>query len=79
MRKFALALSLATCLSGCVTETQYGDCKGLATKDEEDPNLIYKVKTWNVVAAVIFSPSLIWPALTGAFWLYCPEGKKAAK
>jgi hypothetical protein len=81
MRKFVTALTLALALgaTGCRTETAYGQCKGLIDKDEEQANLNYEVSTRNVVLALIFSETLLWPGLTAAFWVWCPVSQKAAK
>lgn len=79
MRKFITALTLALTLSatGCTMSNQYGECKGLADENEKNPALNYEVSTGNVVLAIIFSETLLWPGLTAAFWLYCPTGPKA--
>lgn len=70
-----LILALALTATGCTRETEFGECKGLATESEKDANLKYSVSTWNVVLSVIFSETLLWPGLTAAFWLWCPTGK----
>jgi hypothetical protein len=80
MKKLILAialLGLVTTSTGCRMNTQYGSCVGLANNEDKDPKLEYKVSTRNVVLSVIFGASLVWPLVTGAFWLWCPEGKKA--
>lgn len=77
MRKM-VGLTLALVLSaGCETETDFGSCKGLVSMAERDPALVYEASTRNVVLAAIFSPSLIWPVMTGALWLWCPTGRAA--
>jgi hypothetical protein len=74
MKKIFTALCLAATLAtGCTMSNEYGACKGLATEDEMDPSLHYSVSTYNVVLAVIFSETLLWPGLTAAFWLKCPD------
>lgn len=79
MRNLMIAMAMITCLSGCVTRTEYGSCKGVLTQQEEDPGLRYEVRTRNVVLAAIFVTSVVWPLATASFWLYCPEGKKSVK
>jgi hypothetical protein len=71
-----LILVIAFTATGCEMSNQYGQCKGFADKDEESPKLNYEVSVWNVVWAAIFSETLLWPILTGAFWLWCPTSKK---
>ncbi len=79
MKKFATAMMLALTLAatGCQTSTTYGECKGFFNSDEKNPNLEYHYSTRNIVLAVIFSGSLLWPVLTGGLWLECPTGPKA--
>lgn len=67
-----LAASLA---GGCATKTEFGSCKGLVTKAEKDPKLKYEVSTRNVVLAVLFSSTLLWPAATASFWIWCPTSR----
>ena len=74
MRKTVAIIALATVLGGCTTSTSYGECKGLANQAEKSPKLRYNVSVKNIFLAAIFSENLIWPILTGAFWVWCPEG-----
>lgn len=79
MKKFIASLALLgliTTVSGCRTSTSYGQCKGFVNKDEKDPNLNYEVSIRNIVVAGIFSASLAWPAVTGAFFVWCPTSRK---
>lgn len=80
MRKIAttLLLALALTATGCHTSTEFGECKGFATADEENPNLQYEVSVNNVFWAFVFSETLFWPGLTAAFWYKCPVARKAA-
>lgn len=80
MKKFAAATMLALTLfvTGCQTSTAYGDCQGIFTESDKNPNLEYHYSTRNIVLAVIFSGSLLWPVLTAGLWLECPTGPKAA-
>jgi hypothetical protein len=75
MKKIVAAICLAAGLmmTGCTMSNEYGACKGFANEDEKDPNLHYSIKTTNVVWAVIFSETLLWPILTASFWLKCPD------
>lgn len=68
----AVILAAAMTLGACTTSNELGECKGLATEKEMNPDLRYEVKTMNVVWAVIFSETLFWPVLTAMFWLKCP-------
>jgi hypothetical protein len=72
VRGLVVALVLALGLSACTMSNELGECKGLATEDEMRRDLRYEVKTSNVIWAVIFSETLLWPGLTAAFWLKCP-------
>lgn len=74
MRRLLAVTALAAMLTGCTMDNEYGACKGFANESEKDPNLKYEVKTMNIVLAVIFSETIFWPVLTGAFWVWCPTG-----
>lgn len=79
MRKLIASLALIGILFGtsaCTRHTPYGQCVGLINKDDERSNLRYEVSTWNIVMAAIFSETLLWPGLTAAFWVWCPQGTK---
>lgn len=78
MKKLFTALCLAAtlCATGCEMSNNYGECKGFIDQGEKDPNLKYEVSKRNVILAIIFSETLLWPGLTGAFWVWCPTGRK---
>lgn len=62
-------------LTGCTSKTEFGSCIGIG-KEGEDPALIYKVSTTNVVVGVVFA-EMIFPTIIVALdELYCPVGRK---
>lgn len=78
MRKFLIALVATSLLmaSGCTMQTEYGDCKGIATENEKNPKLVYETSAWNVAMDVIFSETLVAPVVGLGFALWCPVGEK---
>lgn len=76
MTKYLISLMICLFFSACTTQNQYGECKGLANKEERRADLTYEVKKLNVFWAVLFSETLAVPVLTAAFWVWCPVGKK---
>jgi hypothetical protein len=80
VKKLIAPLMLAAALftTGCETSNQYGACKGLASYDEKDPSLHYSYSTRNIILSVLFSETLLWPGITAAFWLKCPDYRLAA-
>lgn len=78
MKKILLSLMLAFTVAGCTSETEYGDCVGLF--EDRDPTLVYETDTGNVILAVIFSETLIVPAIVLIDETYCPvKQRKVAK
>lgn len=67
-------LFLALFLAGCTSKTDYGPCIGVM--DDKNPLLRYKVSTWNVVLAVVFSETLFVPILVLVNQTSCPVGVK---
>lgn len=76
MKKLLIGIAIASALllTGCTTETPYGNCIGI--DDNKDPALIYKIDEWNVFLGIIFSESLIVPIIVIVDDLYCPIGKQ---
>ena len=64
--------ALAT--SACTSSTDYGQCIGVA--EEANPSLEYGVSAKNVVLAVIFSETVVVPAVVIFSEVKCPVGKK---
>ncbi len=74
MRRTILAIMLVLMtLTGCTSETEYGDCLGM--QETKDPNLIYKVPTRNVVLGVIFIETIFVPAVVLLSETNCPIGR----
>lgn len=76
MMKIISILLLTALLTGCTTSTQYGECKGLINQEEKEKDLKYTVDGMNIFWAFIFSETLVVPLGVGAFWIWCPTGKK---
>lgn len=74
MKKFFALLALLA-FSACTSKTEYGPCVGVL--DEPDPALTYKADAGNIVLAIIFSETIIVPAIVIASELKCPVGQKA--
>lgn len=74
MKKILTIIALAASLTACTSKTQYGGCIGVL--QDKKPNLEYKLDTWNVVMAVIFSETIVVPALVVANQHSCPVGVK---
>lgn len=74
MKKSLLALVAVAMLAGCTTRTEYGACIGLS--DDRNPELTYKLSSWNVFLGIIFIETIIAPIMVVNDSLYCPVGKK---
>jgi hypothetical protein len=72
MKKSIAVLALMALLAGCENSTKYGDCIGIG--DEEQHNLHYRVSGLNVVMGVIFSETIVVPAVVLFSDLKCPTG-----
>lgn len=70
--KFA-ALLMALVVSGCTCSNSKGKCIGLASMDEKKPNVTYSYSGWNIFLAVVFSETLVVPAVVVLDNLKCPE------
>jgi ABC-type uncharacterized transport system auxiliary subunit len=77
MKKLLLIAALMATLTGCTSSTQYGECVGLADEDSADPKLKYDVSTKNVVLAVVFSETIVVPAVVILGEYKCPVGLKS--
>lgn len=69
-----LALAAALMLASCTSETEYGDCLGLA--EDKDPKLKYETDVGNVILAIIFSETIVVPAVVLLSETVCPVAKK---
>jgi hypothetical protein len=76
MKKLLVSLALLTFVAGCRTETQYGECIGIA--DKQDPSLVYEVSIRNAIVSVFFFQTVIVPVLWLLDSVKCPVGPKAA-
>ncbi len=74
MKKFAAALlaSLALCVSGCTSKTDFGPCIGAF--DDKDPSLIYKANGWNIAMGVVFVELIVPPIIVIVDETLCPIG-----
>lgn len=75
MRKlYAPVLFLSLFAAACRSETDFGECIGVA--DEGDPKLVYEASVYNAVLGVIFFEMVFPPII----WLLddfkCPTGVK---
>lgn len=69
-------MSLVTALSlavSCTSKTPYGECVGI--NEKQDPNLVYKIPTENIVVTVIFCETIFVPIVTLLNQTYCPVGR----
>lgn len=74
MKKLIALAALAITLTGCTTKTEYGECIGVL--QDKKPDLEYKLSGWNTFLAVVFSETIIVPALVIANEHSCPVAKK---
>jgi len=74
MRNKLIALMMLVSLSGCKLNTDVGPCVGMLDKD--DPEMVYELAGWNVAGAVIFSASVVIPAIVVLKAYKCPVRKK---
>ncbi len=73
MKLNTLLLALALAVSGCTTRTSGGDCIGIA--DERVPGVKYELSGWNLFLALVFSETIVVPAVVVANELMCPKEK----
>ncbi len=79
MKNLIVSLLMLSLVSfGCVQNTSYGECEGLATEDAKKPNLVYRLDAWNIIMAIIFSETLVIPVYVVGWDLWCPSGFKTA-
>jgi hypothetical protein len=69
-----LAASLAL-LGGCTRNTNYGKCIGLQTKEVDTLKYDFSIK--NTIIALIFSETIIIPAIVLFDDVKCPTGPSA--
>ena len=77
--KSMLALTLAACAAGCneskVVDGKEVQCVGLDSANE-NTKYAYRLDTWNVVLAVVFSETIVVPVIVVLDDLYCPVALK---
>jgi hypothetical protein len=74
MRRVILAVMLVlVTLTGCTSETEYGDCLGV--QETKDPTLVYKIPTVNIVVGLLFIETIFVPAVVLLSETHCPIGK----
>ena len=61
-------------LVGCTAGNRFGSCVGVM--DEKDPALIYELSYWNLAVGVLFSETLIIPAVVILKECECPVGRR---
>ena len=74
MKKIIAIAAVALVLTGCTTKTEYGECIGVL--QDKKPDLEYKLSGWNTFLAIIFSETIVVPALVIANEHLCPVAKK---
>ena len=70
MKKIIAILLVAASLSGCTSSNQFGECIGVF--DDGAPGVRYTTSGWNVAMAIIFSETIIVPAVVIASEIKCP-------
>jgi hypothetical protein len=73
MSKYILMILLILTI-GCTSHTEFGECVGIM--EDRDPKLVYEYNNTNIVVAILFSETLIIPAIVILEELKCPVGKK---
>ena len=61
-------------LPGCTGHTEYGECIGAF--DDNDPHLVYAASGWNIFLAIVFSETILVPAIVVISEVKCPRGTK---
>lgn len=75
--KTLILLILTTTITSCTTKNKFGECYGLANKEDiKKETLVYDYSTWNVFLGIIMSGSTIVPINVVGFNLICPIGEK---
>lgn len=74
MKAVALLLAMSLMISGCTQSTSYGKCIGVA--DTESQNKEYAISWWNSFLGIVFSETLIVPAVVVLWDIKCPVGNK---
>ena len=69
MKKMTLLLSFLT-FAGCTCSNSKGDCIGLA--NDPVPGVTYKASTRNIVLGIVFSETVVVPAVVVLTDLKCP-------
>jgi uncharacterized protein YcfL len=75
MKKLLILVMTLILLSGCASRTEFGECIGV-TKEDEKPDLVYKLSVRNVVLAAVFFQTLFTPIVVLVNETYCPVGRK---
>jgi len=74
IRLVIFILGLAIILTGCTSQTQFGDCIGLA--DAKKPDLVYKVSATNLIVAILTFELIAPPVIVAVNETFCPIGRK---
>ena len=75
MKKLLIVLVLMA-VAGCRSETEFGQCVGLDSQ-EDNPELVYSFSTRNAVVAVVFVETVVVPVVWILDYARCPVAKKA--
>ena len=60
--------------TACTSETSLGDCKGV--NEVENPNLEYEASAKNIILALVFSETIVVPAVVVLSEYKCPTAAK---
>lgn len=71
MTKIGMLLALILATSACKTETDFGSCIGIG--DTGNPEVVYRTSTRNLILAIIFSETIVVPAVIVFTNIRCPE------
>lgn len=72
--KTIIVLAFALMVSGCTSETEFGQCIGIA--DDKNPALVYKVSKWNVFLAIVGLEFIAPPIFVLVDQTFCPVARK---
>lgn len=74
MKQSGVVVLMLLMLAGCESRTKYGECIGAFA--EKDPSLEYEMSVQNAIVAVMFSETIVVPAVMVLDQYRCPVAVK---